>query len=113
MTSTPIDSESIHCVVKKMVQERGSDWIPDRVEETIYTNAVMCLLNLLDGALGDLKISFMGHQLKMDIQKLDETDPVDDWASTQAQAIEDDLDYTKLRNGKLVKKTGLGRLFNC
>ncbi|AET84775.1 hypothetical protein TVWG_00010 [Tetraselmis viridis virus N1] len=110
MSGTPIDEKVIRERVKNIVAERGSGWIPDPVEETLYTNAVLTLLSFLDEAVNNVRVSFMGHELKMDLVKTNETCKYasDTGSSTQAST---DEDYMKLRSGKLIKKRGVGRFF--
>lgn len=100
--STPIDESVIKREVKKIVKERGTKWIPDAVEEKVYANAISAILNLADGALNNIKMNFMGHEVTMDIKKRE----------TSTQTIYDeDEEGMKLRNGKVVKRPKLLGVF--
>lgn len=95
--TTPIDEAHIRQVVKKIVKERGSGWIPDAVEETVYANAVLTLMQLADEALGNLHINFMGHRLNMDIER-SQLEPV------KEECDSDSEDGMKLRSGRVLKR---------
>lgn len=91
---TPIDESEVNRRVKKIVRERGSKWMPDAVEERLYANAIMALLGILDAAVSDLCVTFMGHRLKMDVETCDK-------ACGEDPPSDDDM---VLRSGKQVKR---------
>ena len=73
---TPIDKEGISKLVKDMVQTNGIGFIPDRLEEKLYTNVITMIMRLVDGLLTDLRLKFLGHELRLDLARSkDEQEP--------------------------------------
>lgn len=66
---TPIDDAIIRDHVRRIVKERGVDWIPDPVEERIYTNAIVAIMRMADEVVNNMRLSFLGHELHMDLVK--------------------------------------------
>lgn len=108
---TPIDEATIRAKVKSIVKERGTGWIPDKVEESLYTNAILALMGLLDAAINDVTMTFMGHELKMDIRKQDMTVSDSNTIESDCESTSADDDGMLLRSGRVVKRRGIGRLF--
>lgn len=98
MSSTPIDESRIRKAVKDVISRRGTDWIPDAVEEALYTNAILVLMNLADEFLNQVSVRFMGHEIKMDIQKCED-------ASDADSECHESCDGMRLRSGRVLKSS--------
>ena len=69
---TPVDKGVIDAMVRDMVKENGVGFIPDRLEEKLYSNVITLAMRCVDKLVSETKIRFMGHELVMDLRKSDE-----------------------------------------
>lgn len=66
--------------IKKFVDELLLDkdinigLLPDAIERALYENILTILMKLVQHSLDDLKISFMGHNLKISLEAPDESE---------------------------------------
>lgn len=67
--ATPIDKDAIAAMVRDMVKENGVGFIPDALEEKLYTNVITLAMRCVDKMVSETRIEFMGHELVMDIRK--------------------------------------------
>lgn len=60
--------------IKRFVDDLLSDedinigLLPDAIEKPLYNNILIILMKLVQHSLDDLKISFMGHDLKISLE---------------------------------------------
>lgn len=64
---TPVCKESVREIVREIVREHGVGFIPDGIEEKIYTNVATMLMRILDGVLSETRLTFMGHEIRLDL----------------------------------------------
>lgn len=67
MSSSDVNKATIDQIVHEMVKHHGIRWIPDWIEQKIYTNVIYLVLRLADSVFANTKLNIFGHEIKIDI----------------------------------------------
>lgn len=70
-----VSQDKIKEFVSKMLQDKNINirYLPDSIEERIYTNVLTILLSLMENVIEDISIKLIGHEVRITLQPYKET----------------------------------------
>jgi hypothetical protein len=65
-----VSQDKIKEFVSKMLQDKNINirYLPDSIEERIYTNVLTILLSLMENVIEDISIKLIGHEVRITLQ---------------------------------------------